>query len=89
MHLFTKLKEGEFLEISLPKDFLGKLSSQDNTTTFELRMPFVIQEVLEGSLNKTYDLQKGDIITSINDKKINYVDELIQFYQKIVIQLLM
>ena len=40
-------------------------------------MPFVIQEVLDGSLNKTYDLQKGDIITSINDKKINYVDELI------------
>ena len=65
------------MEISLPKDFLGRLSSQKNTTTFELRMPFVIQEVLDGSLNKTYDLQKGDIITSINDKKINYVDELI------------
>ena len=70
-------RSGEFLEISLPKDFLGRLSSQKNTTTFELRMPFVIQEVLDGSLNKTYDLQKGDIITSINDKKINYVDELI------------
>ncbi|GIS21150.1 MAG: hypothetical protein CM15mP121_0020 [Bacteroidota bacterium] len=65
------------MEISLPKDFLGRLSSQKNTTIFELRMPFVIQEVLDGSLNKTYDLQKGDIITSINDKKINYVDELI------------
>ena len=63
---------GEFLEISLPKDFLGRLSSQDNTTTFELRMPFVIQQVLEGSLNKTYDIQKGDIITSINNQKINY-----------------
>ena len=70
-------RSGEFLEISLPKDFLGRLSSQENTTTFELRMPFVIQEVLDGSLNKTYDIQKGDIITSINDKKINYVDELI------------
>ena len=29
------------------------------------------------TLNKTYDIQKGDIITSINDKKINYVDEVI------------
>ena len=69
-------RSGEFLEISLPKDFLGRLSSQKNTTTFELRMPFVIQEVLDGSLNKTYDIQKGDIITSINDRKTNYIDEV-------------
>ena len=75
-------RSGEFLEISLPKDFLGRLSSQKNTTIFELRMPFVIQEVLDGSLNKTYDLQKGDIITSINGKKINYVDELIPVLSK-------
>ena len=70
-------RSGEFVEVSLPKDFLGRLSSQENTTTFELRMPFVIQDVLDGSLNKTYDIQKGDRITSINDKKINYVDEVI------------
>ena len=69
-------RSGEFLEISLPKDFLGRLSSQKNTTSFELRMPFVIQEVLDGSLNKTYDIQKGDIITSINDRKTNYIDEV-------------
>ena len=36
-------RSGEFVEVSLPKDFLGRLSSQENTTTFELRMPFVIQ----------------------------------------------
>ena len=49
-------RDGNKLEISLPIDFLGKFSSADNPTLFELRTPFIIQNVSEESLNKDYDI---------------------------------
>ena len=49
------------------------MSSSEDGTGFELRAPFIIQSVLEGSLNRNYDIQQGDIITSINGKEINQV----------------
>ena len=50
---------GDIIEINLPVDFLGKLSSSDDVSSFEFRMPFIIQSVSEESLNKDYDLGKG------------------------------
>ena len=47
-------RDGEILEISLPTDFLGRLSSSDNPSLFEFRTPFIIQSVSEESLNKDY-----------------------------------
>jgi regulator of sigma E protease len=61
----------------LPIDFLGKFSSADNPTLFELRTPFIIQNVSEESLNKDYDIQQGDMIVSLNGKEIKYADQLI------------
>ena len=57
-------------------NFLGELSSSDNKTLFELRQPFIIQSVSDESLNKDYDIQKGDIIVSINGQETKYVDQL-------------
>ncbi len=70
-------RDGNKLEISLPIDFLGKFSSVDNPTLFELRTPFIIQNVAEESLNKDYDIQQGDMIVSLNGKEIKYADQLI------------
>ena len=70
-------RDGNKLEISLPIDFLGKFSSADNPTLFELRTPFIIQNVSEESLNKDYDIQQGDMIVSLNGKEIKYADQLI------------
>ena len=70
-------RDGNKLEISLPIDFLGKFSSVDNPTLFELRTPFIIQNVSEESLNKDYDIQQGDMIVSLNGKEIKYADQLI------------
>jgi len=67
----------ETLEIKLPIDFLGKLSTSKNNSLFELREPFIIQGVSEESLNKGYDIQQGDLITSLNGKEIKYSDQLI------------
>jgi len=66
----------------MPVDFLGKLSSSDDMTTFELRRPFIIQDVSDSSLNKDYDLQQGDMITSMNDQEIKYFDQSISILNK-------
>ena len=73
---------GNKLQINLPIDFLGRFSSIDNPTLFELRRPFIIQNVAEESLNKDYDIQQGDMIVSLNGKEIKYADELIPLLEE-------
>ena len=75
-------RDGERLQISLPNDFLGKLSSSDNTSLFELRKPFIIQSISEESLNKDYDIRQGDIIASLNGKEVKYFDQLVPLLEK-------
>jgi regulator of sigma E protease len=75
-------RDGERLQISLPNDFLGKLSSSDNTSLFELRKPFIIQSISEESLNKDYDIRQGDIIASLNGEEVKYFDQLIPLLEK-------
>ena len=75
-------RDGNILEIQLPVDFLGKLSSSEDMSSFELRMPFIIQSVSEESLNKDYDIRQGDRIVSINGQEIKYVDQLVPLLQQ-------
>ena len=63
-------RDGDIIEINLPVDFLGKLSSSDDVSSFEFRMPFIIQNVSEESLNRDYDLRQGDILVSLNGQEI-------------------
>jgi regulator of sigma E protease len=61
--------------IDLPEDFLGQLSSSRSKSLFEYRIPFIIGEVADSSLNAKKDLKLGDIITSINGQKLRYFDQ--------------
>ena len=69
-------RDGDIIEINLPVDILGKLSSTDDVSSFELRTPFIIQSVSEESLNKDYDLRQGDIVVSLNGQEIKYADQI-------------
>ena len=69
-------RDGEIIEINLPVDFLGKLSSSEDVSSFEFRMPFIIQSVSDESLNKDYDLRQGDVLVSLNGQEIKYADQL-------------
>ena len=69
-------RDGDIIEINLPVDILGKLSSTDDVSSFELRKPFIIQSVSEESLNKDYDLRQGDIVVSLNGQEIKYADQI-------------
>jgi len=75
---YTVERDGEYIELNIPIDFLGQLSSSNIQTTFELRRPYIIQVVSDTSLNKNYDLQQGDRIASVNGKETKYVDQVIQ-----------
>jgi len=70
-------RNGEIIDITLPDDLLGQLSSSKNMSSFELRMPFIIQSVSEKSLNKDYDLKQGDRMVSVNGEEIKYFDQLV------------
>ena len=70
-------RNGEIIDIVLPIDFLGKLSTNKNKDPlFGFRAPLIIQEVSDQSLNKNFNLLQGDIIESINEVKTPYADEL-------------
>ena len=70
-------RDGEIINIVLPIDFLGKLSTSKNKDPlFGFRAPLIIQKVSDQSLNKNFNLLQGDIIESINEVRTPYADEL-------------
>lgn len=73
---FTIERDGKVEKIDLPEDFLGQLSSRKRTGLFMQRIPFMIGEVADSSLNKDKGLKKGDVIISIDRQPLKYFDEL-------------
>ena len=67
---------GQTIDIDLPVDFLGQLSTSKDRSLFELRSPLIIQSVADESLNKNFNLLKNDIIESVNYVKTPYADEI-------------
>lgn len=72
----TIKRNGEEKKIDLPEDFLGQYSSSKSKRNFEYRIPFMVGEVADSSLNKKKGLKVGDIIKSINGKELKYFDQL-------------
>ena len=69
-------RAGEEKLIELPEDFLGQYSSSKSKLNFEYRIPFMVGEVADSSLNAKKGLKTGDIIQSINGKELKYFDQL-------------
>jgi regulator of sigma E protease len=74
--IITIERDGVEQKVTLPEDFLGKLSTSKSRGFFELRNPFVIGQVSDSSLNKGADLKKGDIVLAINNQELKYFDQL-------------
>ena len=54
----TLERDGQQRVIDLPEDFLGKLSTGTNMTFFELRLPFIVEQVTDSSVNINAGLKK-------------------------------
>ena len=74
---FTVERDGERIEIDLPVDFLGKLSTGEDLTFFELRIPFIVGQVPDSSHNAAAGMKEGDVLKAINGKEITYFDQAI------------
>jgi len=71
-------RDGQIIEIDLPVDFLGQLSTSKDRSLFEYRYPVIIKQVRDESLNKNFNLLEGDVIESINDIATPYQDQIIE-----------
>ncbi|MGB5508648.1 RIP metalloprotease RseP [Robiginitalea sp.] len=74
---FTLERDGQPITIELPVDFLGKLSTGEDLSFFELRVPFLVGIVPDSSHNAQAGLEKGDILKRIDQTEITYYDEAI------------
>lgn len=74
--VITIERNGEQQKITLPEDFLGRLSTSKSRGFFDLRLPFIIGKVSDSSLNKNVDLKKGDVMLSINNQELKFFDQL-------------
>ena len=72
---YTVKRDGIEQVITLPEDFLGQLTTSEDRSLFELRIPFMVGKVSDSSLNKDAGLKKGDVITAINGKEVKYFDQ--------------
>ncbi|GGW56510.1 regulator of sigma E protease [Winogradskyella epiphytica] len=69
-------RDGTDQVIELPEDFLGQFSSSKSKRNFELRVPFMVGQVADTSLNVNKGLELGDVIQSINGKELKYFDQV-------------
>jgi len=74
-------RDGEIIDINMPVDFLGQLSTSKDRSLFEFRRPLIIKEVTEESLNKNFNLLQGDVIESINGIEIPYRDQITEILE--------
>jgi regulator of sigma E protease len=74
---FTVERDGQPITIDLPVDFLGKLSTSEDLSFFELRIPFLVGQVPDSSHNANAGLEKGDVLKRLAGTEITYFDEAI------------
>ena len=73
---YTVSRDGQSVEVPIPRGFLDKFSDKEAADRFiDIRRPFAVGQVQEGSNADAGGLQEGDRILSINGKPVNYYDE--------------
>lgn len=76
----TVERNGSLQELKLPEDLIDKVLEGDKGAFFSLRMPFAVGGFSEDSPNAE-QLQKGDVITTIDGKTMKYHDQVVAFAQ--------
>ncbi|MFV8345542.1 RIP metalloprotease RseP [Flavobacterium sp. ZB4P13] len=67
-------RDGAQQAIKMPNNFVDQLSKQGKSTLLDIRRPFVIGSVTDGSKNTA--LQPKDLVIALNGQKIKYFDEV-------------
>ena len=73
---YTVERDGEILDVHIPVGFLDKLSDRDAVSRFiDIRVPFKVGQIPEGSAAAQSGLKEGDRFVSINGQPVNFFDE--------------
>jgi regulator of sigma E protease len=74
------IRNNEDIEFQLPEDFINKIINKRNLVLFYPRVPFIVKEVPDTSLNFNSGLKPKDRVVGINGTSFTYYDE----YQAII-----
>ena len=73
---YTVDRDGKTVDVPIPRGFLDKFSDKDAANQYiDIRRPFSVGEVIEGSNAETGGLRGGDRVRSINGEPVKYYDE--------------
>lgn len=78
----TYERDGNRETVSLPEDFLGKLSTNDDRSFFEIRHPFIVGSVADSSVNVSANVKEGDIFIAIDGTNLKYFDQYQDFLKE-------
>jgi regulator of sigma E protease len=70
------IRDGQEMEIVYPENFSDLITSRQNEGFVEPRLKFIVQEVVAESPADKAGLQIGDKIVAVNDRPIEFFDEL-------------
>ena len=80
---YTVDRDGQTLEVTIPKGFLDKFSERDAAGKYiDIRRPFAVGPVQAGSPADDGGLQEGDRIVSINSQPVQYYDQFEEIKQE-------
>ena len=69
-------RNGQLIDITIPKDFTQKILATKDSKLIDIRYPFVIEKVTEGSPAAEAKLQPGDSIIAVNGKQMNLFQDI-------------
>lgn len=74
---FTVERNNQEVNIDLPEDFLGQLSSRKNRKSlFLMRFPFMVDSANDTLQNSSVDLKQGDVLLAVNGQSVRYYDQV-------------
>lgn len=77
---YTVERDGKLIDIPIPADFIQVFNKKEGPANFlSYRIPPMVGKTREGSIADRAGLQKGDVITSIDDKPVQYFDEVYDY----------
>jgi regulator of sigma E protease len=76
---YTVERNGEFIDIDIPNNFVDKLADKKNSGEFiEPIRPFKVAGLAPGQPAEKAGLKAGDVITSVNGKPIRFYHEFVE-----------
>ncbi|QLG45088.1 RIP metalloprotease RseP [Costertonia aggregata] len=77
----TLKRDGETMTITLPQDFLGKLSDNNERGLLTPRFPFLATSVIDTMHNSKADIRENDLFVAIDGNEMLFADEYESFFE--------